>query len=138
MAAFNWRSIYRIIKNQRSPEIEESGRVYSAEYASLLGASALCLKYVRQANIEVTLKILRARTLRQLIEPMAEQMVGAIGAYAFLFPQAVPKKVYTYAELVTIGQTPPEEAKGPVIYSYKLVGNLLSNKGSVVGGVRFE
>lgn len=121
---FKWKAIYRIIKNQRSPQIEERGIAFSVEYAALLGSCAWCLTYLIRTNVGRAMEMLAGRSVRSLVNNIARVMIDFILAYAFLIEAELLDRLGSVA-----GASSGSAAAGGAAAGAELTG-----AGEIVGG----
>lgn len=81
---FKWKAIYRIVKNQRSPEIEETGKAFSVEFASLLGASSWCLRYLARVTVRKAVRALTETTVRRGLATLVKNQISFFRAWGYL------------------------------------------------------
>jgi len=86
---FKWKAIYRIIKNQRSPQIEERGKAFVEEYAALLGSAVMCLSYLVKANVNMVIRAMTERTLVGMLRSMGTMFLNILRAYGKYFSQGI-------------------------------------------------
>lgn len=121
---FKWKAIYRILKNQRSPQIEETGRKYLAEFAALSGSFVLCIQYLNKAIARKTLQIMGTAWMISMFGAFGKQIVDFLSKRGEYFKPEM---------LDAIAATATTEA-GKIRSGAEAVGEVLTGAGEVVGG----
>jgi hypothetical protein len=81
---FKWADIYRILKNQRSPQIEELGSAYVKEFVSMWGSLFLMLEYFVELQTRRVVDIFDAEDLRESSGKMISYMIQSLKILASL------------------------------------------------------
>lgn len=120
---FKWKAIYRILKNQRSPQIEETGKKYREEFAALSGSFVLCIQYLNRAVARKTLQIMGTAWMISMFGAFGKQIVDFLGKRGEFFK---PEMLDSIAAVAT------EEA-GKIRGGAEAVGAELTGAAEVVG-----
>lgn len=122
---FKWKAIYRILKNQRSPQIEETGKQYVAEFAALSGSFVLCVQYLNKAIARKTLQLMGTAWMISMFGAFGKQIVDFIAKRGEYFK---PEMLDSIASVAS-------EKAGAVRSGAEAVGEGLTGAGQLVGGL---